>query len=243
MDEFCVSDCALFLDLDGTVLEIAAEPEGVVVPAALAGTLRLLERRLDGALAVVTGRSIADVDRFLSPMAPIAAGIHGAELRTQTGGSVRLLASPVDETIVEAVRHLAGSVDGALVELKAASVALHYRLAPAAEAQIEAALNEIVARGPRHLILCRGRKVFEIVPRHVSKGAALEAFMKLPQFIGRRPVMIGDDVSDLSAFACAESLGGRALKVAGELFSREHADFACPAAVRSWLAAQLVDDT
>lgn len=243
MDEFRLSDCALFLDLDGTVLEIAAEPEGVVVPAALADTLRLLEGRLDGALAVLTGRPIADVDRLLNPMAPIAAGIHGAELRTQPGGTVRLLANAVDATIVEAVRHLAGTVDGALVELKPASVALHYRRAPQAEAQIELALNNIVARGPKHLILCRGRKVFEIVPRHVSKGAALEAFMNLPPFVGRRPVMVGDDVSDLSAFAAAVALGGRTLKVAGELFSREHADFASPAAVRSWLAAQLLDDT
>jgi trehalose 6-phosphate phosphatase len=123
-----------------------------------------------------------------------------------------------------------------VIESKPASIALHYRLAPDAEARIETALRRILEDGPDHLILCRGRKVFEIVPAHVSKGAALETLMALPDFRGRRPVMVGDDISDETAFVAVEQLGGCGLKVAGEHFSRAEAFFSGPADVRAWLA-------
>jgi trehalose 6-phosphate phosphatase len=124
---------------------------------------------------------------------------------------------------------------GTIVETKRASVALHYRQAPVLVSQLEAALLRILAEAPDHLILARGRQVLEIVPRHVSKGAALETIMGLPAFAGRRPIMIGDDIPDLSALEVADRLGGRGLKVAGEQFARTEAQFSGPAEVRAWL--------
>ena len=228
---------ALFLDLDGTLIDIAPTPDSVGAPDGLAILLAALTQRLDGALAIVTGRPIADVDRFLAPLAPIAAGIHGAELRLEPGGHVELQAEPIEAQIVAAVRSFADDRPEFFVETKHTSIAVHYRQAPAADGHVEAALQDILEDGPDHLILARGRKVLEIVPRHISKGAALVTLMGLPAFRGRRPVMIGDDISDQSAFQAAVQLGGMGLKVAGEQFSTAEADFAGPAEVRAWLDA------
>ena len=213
---------ALFLDLDGTLIDIAQTPDGVFIPNDLVALLDNLTYRLDGALAIVTGRPIADIDRFLAPLAPVAAGIHGAELRTACHGEIELGGEPIDATVVDAVRRLAKTEVGIVVETKRVSIAVHYRLAPSAKPRIEASLRRILDDGPDHLILCPGRKVFEIVPRHVSKGAALETLLALPAFRGRQPVMIGDDVSDQSAFEASRSPrrswpqgGGRAFRPGG----------------------------
>jgi trehalose 6-phosphate phosphatase len=227
---------ALFLDLDGTLIDIAPTPDGVRIPDGLAGLLAELTRRLGGALAIVTGRPIRDVDRFLAPLAPVAAGVHGAEIRTACRGAVGLMAKAIDGAVVAAVEEMAAAEAGAVVEIKRASIAVHYRLAPAAEPRIEAALQRILRDYPEHLILCRGRKVFEVVPAHVSKGASLEMLLALPAFRGRQPVMIGDDISDQTALAAAARLGGCGLKVAGEHFNPAEAFFSGPAEVRAWLA-------
>lgn len=228
-------DFALFLDLDGTVIDIAPTPDGVTIPEGLAELLKRLGHCLGGALAVLTGRPIADVDRFLVPLVPVAAGVHGAELRLIPKGEIVSMAEPIDREIVRAVRRTADEHTGVLVEIKHASVALHYRQTPSLGPLLEAALARILVDGPDHLILARGRQVLEIVPRQVSKGAALEAIMELPAFAGRCPIMIGDDIPDLSAFEAAIGLGGSGLKVAGEQFSPAEADFAGPAEVRAWL--------
>jgi trehalose 6-phosphate phosphatase len=125
---------------------------------------------------------------------------------------------------------------GVVVETKVYSIAVHYRLAPSVEPQIEAALQGIVAGSPDHYILCPGRCVIEIVPRHVSKGVAVDTLMALPTFKGRRPIMVGDDVPDESALAAAVRHGGLGLRVAGEHFGGR-ADFDGPASVRAWLAS------
>jgi trehalose 6-phosphate phosphatase len=235
MDLEDLSTCALFLDLDGTLIDIAATPAGVSTPEGLAELLDRLTRDLGGALAILTGRPIDDVDRLLAPMVPVAAGVHGAELRPLPHGEIVCKAEPIDDEIVQAVRRLASEHSGTIVETKRASVALHYRQAPALVSQLEAALMRILAEAPDHLILARSRQVLEIVPRDVSKGAALETIMELPAFAGRRPIMIGDDIPDLSALEAAGRLGGRGLKVAGEQFSRTEAEFSGPAEVRAWL--------
>lgn len=228
---------ALFLDLDGTVIDIAPTPAGVTIPEDLASHLDRLAQWLGGALAILTGRPIGDVDRLLAPMAPVAAGVHGAELRSLPHGKIVSLTAPIDAEIVHAVQRVAEAHAGVLVELKRASIAVHYRQTPALALPLEAALARILEDGPDHLLLAHGRQVLEIVPRQVSKGSALEAIMCLPAFAGRRPIMIGDDVPDLSAFEAAIRLRGKGLKVAGEQFSEAEADFARPAEVRGWLAA------
>jgi trehalose 6-phosphate phosphatase len=235
MDLDDLSTCALFLDLDGTLIDIAATPDGVRIPEGLTALLSGLMRDLGGAVAILTGRPIEDVDRLLAPVVPVAAGVHGAELRSLPHGKVVWRAVPIDDEIVQAVRRLASEHSGTIVETKRASVALHYRQAPVLVSQLEAALLRILAEAPDHLILARGRQVLEIVPRHVSKGAALETIMGLPAFSGRRPIMIGDDIPDLSALEVADRLGGRGLKVAGEQFARTEAQFSGPAEVRAWL--------
>ena len=231
--------CAIFLDLDGTLIDIAPTPDGVTIPKGLAELLIRLEQRLGGALAVLTGRPIADVDRFLAPLVPVAAGVHGAELRSVPRGDVVHRAAPIDPDIVRSVRRVADGAADVLVETKRASIAVHYRQAPALAAALEAALARILEEGPDHMILARGRQVLEIVPRHISKGAALEVIMALPAFAGRHPVMIGDDSPDVSAFEAATRLGGKGLKVAGEQFSRAEAHFAGPAEVRAWLESMI----
>lgn len=229
--------CALFLDLDGTLIDIAPTPDGVTIPDGLVVLLQSLAHRLQGAVAIVTGRSISDIDRLLAPLKPVAAGVHGAEFRTHDDGEIVNIAQQLDPVILEAVSRLVSIDPGIVIEPKHSSIAVHYRLAPATGPQIERVLQSILANGPDHLILCAGRKVIEIVPKQVSKGTAIETFMHNPTFRGRRPVMIGDDISDQSAFEVAIRLGGLGLKVAGELYAREQADFEDPVHVLAWLSA------
>ena len=229
---------ALFLDLDGTLIDIASAPDLVTIPPDLVRLLTRLSARLNGALAIVTGRPIVDVNRFLDPLRPVTAGVHGAQLRMVTNGDVLLTVGPMDPVVASAVRKLSDLAPGIVIETKVYSIAVHYRLAPSVEPQIETALRRIVSDSPDHFILCPGRCVIEVVPRHVSKGAALDALMALPAFKGRRPIMIGDDVPDESALEAAVRHGGAGLRVAGEHFC-DKADFTGPADVRAWLATIL----
>jgi trehalose 6-phosphate phosphatase len=227
---------ALFLDLDGTLIDVAAAPDCVIVPGELVPLLARLAAGLDGAFAIVTGRPISDVDRFLAPQKFIAAGVHGAELRLAPDQGIQSRAEPLDPALIAAVAQLVQLDPGVIVELKQFSIAVHYRMAPAARVQIAVALQEILDNGPDHLILCKGRAVFEVVPKHISKGGAIDALLQLPAFRGRRPIMIGDDISDLSAFESTVRHGGLALRVAGEHFPRDAAEFDGPAHVRTWLS-------
>ena len=237
-----IRSIAVFLDVDGTLIDIALTPDRVVIPDGLVDLVRELTRHAGGALAIVTGRPIAEVDRFLAPLAPVAAGVHGAQLRRQPDGAVELRAKPIDADLVAAVQREIGSRPNIMVEAKPTSIAIHYRQAPNLAAELEAVLERILKRSADHLVLAHGRKVMEIVPRDVSKGDALKLLMELPDFRGRKPVMIGDDVSDQSAFEAATNLGGFGLKVAGERFSVADADFANPTEVRAWLATLVGSD-
>jgi trehalose 6-phosphate phosphatase len=229
------SDCALFLDLDGTLIDIAPAPDLVRIPAELVPLLSRLSLGLDGAVAIISGRPIADINRFLDPLRLAAAGVHGAQLRTSIGGDILLTVGPMDPVVASAVSRLGALHPGVVIEPKVHSIAVHYRKAPAVEPQIEAELTRIVADSPDHFILSPGRCVIEVIPRHVSKGAALEALLALPPFKGRRPIMVGDDVPDESALIAAERHGGSGLRVAGEHFGGQ-AHFKGPHEVRTWLA-------
>jgi trehalose 6-phosphate phosphatase len=227
--------CALFLDIDGTLLRVVATPDAVHVPAGLAAMLQDLTRVLGGALALLTGRRIADADRLLAPAQPIASGVHGTEMRLSAGGRVEMLAPAIPSYIVEAITALARVFPGVLVEEKAGGVAVHYRGAPQAQPGLQAELETIIAASPQRLVLCKGRKVLEVVPSGYSKGTALESILALPAFKGRRPVMIGDDTGDEPALEAAARLGGVGLRVGGEHFPVESADFAGVDSVHAWL--------
>jgi trehalose 6-phosphate phosphatase len=232
-------DIALFLDFDGTLVEIATRPGDVAPSKGLIDLLEGLDRALGGAVAIVTGRSIADLDGFLAPATFVAAGLHGAEYRTSRAEIARPVATPIDPVLIAAVCRLEEILPGVRVEAKGATISVHWREAPGVERPLAAELDRILRDGPSHLEISRGRKVFEICPRHVSKGAAIDVLTGLAAFRGRRPIMIGDDVSDESAFVAAERLGGIGFRVRGETFGRDIADFASPRQVREWLSVLL----
>lgn len=227
--------CALFLDVDGTLLELAPTPQDVKVPEGLIALLQRLFVGLDGAVAIVTGRLISDIDFILSPVRLTAAGVHGAEMRNDPNRDIERVGAELPDAIVKAVRKLAHSIPGVIAEPKGTGLALHYRLAPMAEGEILAALRHALERHSGAFEVVPGKKVFEVVPAGLSKGTALIRLSELPQFRGRVPIMIGDDIGDVPAFAAAEALDGFGLRVAGEQFAASEADFAGPRAVMDWL--------
>ena len=226
---------ALFLDFDGTLVDMAATPGGVWPEPGLVELLQKLAQNLDGALAIVTGRPLSDIDRLLAPTLLRGAGVHGAEVRDEAGGPVREAAPPLREDFVDAVRRLEEIAPGVLVERKNAAIAVHYRLAETMGPEVERRLRALLSEAGEALDLRPGRMLVEAVPHTVSKGEALRAFMRKPPFAGRLPIMIGDDSGDVVAFEAAEAMGGRGLRVAGEFFSSGDAHFSGTAAVRQWL--------
>ncbi len=227
---------ALFLDFDGTLVDIAPSPESVEVPEDLPALLARLDNVLSGAVAIVTGRSIDAIDLYLAPWRPVTAGAHGAEIRMGREKIVQAAKSLPPEWVA-AVSALCGKVQGASIEIKRSSISVHYRSNPGAGPRIEDELRQALRGELGDFVILPGRMVFEIMPSHVSKGRAVETLLELPQFSGRRPLMIGDDRSDEAAFRAAEQRGGLALTVAGEHFPKESADFSRPSEVRDWLAA------
>jgi trehalose 6-phosphate phosphatase len=203
--------CALFLDFDGTLVDIAPEPGAVTVPCSLVPTLGALHRYLGGAVAVVSGRPIAEIDQFLAPLRLPTAGIHGVERRTAADTLVRAALQPL-QAVEAAAAALAAAHPALLIEHKQASLAVHYRRAPALEALCVAALQDAVDRSPG-LVLLRGKMVVEAKPGGASKGSAIEAFLGEPPYAGRTPVFIGDDVTDEAGFATVQRLGGLGVKV------------------------------
>ena len=228
---------ALFIDIDGTLLSVAPTPDAVMVPAGLVQLLDGLASGLGGAIAILTGRRVADADRLFAPLKLVASGVHGTELRSERGGPIATLAPTIPSDVIGAMNNIAGVASGILVEQKGCGVAVHYRNAPLARRALETELAAIIAASSYDLVLRKGRKVLEAIPNGYSKGTALAALLSRPPFKGRSPVMVGDDVGDEPAFLTAERLGGMALRVAGEHFDKQEADFDGVAGVHAWLKA------
>lgn len=226
---------ALYLDIDGTLLDVALTPSSVHIPPQLAGLLTSLAAALDGALAIVTGRRIEDADGLLAPFRSTAAGVHGAQMRRDAHEEITRLSPGLDEEIVTRIGHIVERIPGIMLENKGAGVTLHYRRAPERKPDLLQALNELLPHHGERFTICGGRKVVEVLPVGYSKGRALRHLAELAPFAGRTPVMIGDDVSDESAFAAARDLRGYGFKVAGENFSSEEAQFGSPREVLAWL--------
>jgi trehalose 6-phosphate phosphatase len=236
LPEILGPDCALFLDFDGTLVDIADRPDSVVVPPTLVRTLQGLQACLGGALAIVSGRPIEQIDGHLHPLVLPAAGVHGAERRTAQGGLVHADVPPLQRPL-DAAEALARRHGGLQVERKRGSIALHYRRAPELESVCLAAMQEAVDASPG-LTLLKGKMVLEAKPCNVSKGHAIEAFLQEAPFTGRRPVFIGDDVTDEVGFAAVQRLGGLGVKI-GPGASVAEARLADATAMRSALDAAL----
>ncbi len=229
-------DWAIFIDIDGTLLEMAPRPDAVIVPAGLVSMLGVLADRLGGALALSTGRSVAEADRLLTPLKLVTSGVHGTEVRSSQDGAAAMLMPPVSAALLKEVMEVARMSPEILVETKGAGVAVHYRQVPELRPVLEIELGRIADRRDT-IVLRPGRRVLEIIPKGYTKGAGLAWLMRRPPFEGRRPIMIGDDYGDESALSVAQSLGGIGLRVAGEYFAPEVADFSGVVATRAWLTA------
>jgi trehalose 6-phosphate phosphatase len=237
-----LSETAVLLDIDGTLLDFAATPREVWVPPGLARTLSGLMTRTSGALAMVSGRSLNDIDLIFAPDLFPAVGGHGAEMRLSTDGeAVASHAPPMDKELKQRLAAVAKLSPGILLEDKGYSLALHYRLAPHAEKAIYEAVSLIRADLPNAPIeVLPGKCVCEIKPSGFNKASGVLELMKHEPFKGRRPIFIGDDVTDETVFAIMPDLNGlsfsvgrRAQGVAGHLDQ--------PADVRAFLA-HLLDD-
>jgi len=220
---------ALFLDIDGTLIDIKPSPEAVEVPATLPSVLERARDWLGGALAVVSGRPIGQIDALMAPLKLPCAGEHGAVLRKPDGSVVRPSgALGVPRAWMAHAKSVAGQWKGVLVEDKDFVLSVHYRQAPESKDDVHALLQSIVAADPEEFEILTTKMGFEIRHRHATKAAAVTGLMDSEPFAGRIPVFIGDDVTDEDGFRAARKMGGLGLHVA-EAFGG-HAS-----CVREWL--------
>jgi trehalose 6-phosphate phosphatase len=219
----------LFLDIDGTLLDIAPRPDAVQVPKGLAPALAKASRWLGGALALASGRSLAEIDHLMAPLRPPCLAEHGAIIRFVDGATA--VVGP-DCAVPRRWRiELHAAVrdwPGVLVEDKAYGLAVHFRLAPERQADVLDLVQAAVAQDPAAFEILPAHMAFEIRHRSLSKAAAVERFMPRAPFAGRIPVFVGDDVTDEDGFRAARAMGGLALDV-GDAFGGE------PSRVRRWL--------
>lgn len=203
---------ALFLDFDGTLADLAPHPDAVAVDADLGDVLARLAARLDGALAIVTGRPISVIDRHFAPHRFDVAGLHGAEMRLR-GVLHQAARDPHLAVLVARLKDRFALAPGVVVEDKGGSVAVHWRLCPQAQPDVTAALLDGLERlGPGWRLL-QGKAVLELLPAAATKGDAIRTFLQEPPFTGRRPVFAGDDVTDEDGFAFVQAVGGLAFRV------------------------------
>lgn len=221
---------AFLLDFDGTLVDIAPTPELVVVPTGLAQTLVTLRDRCGGALGVVSGRPIAQIDHFLAGIPHAVAGEHGIAVRHAPDQPVQRAELPElpPEWLDEAERIVARH-PGARVEHKHTGLVLHFRAVPEAGPALREAAEELLARDPmRRFHLQAAKMAWELKPGGIDKGTAVRQLMQQPPFAGRVPVFVGDDVTDEDGIRAAEAMGGIGLRIPE--------DFATPALFRAWLA-------
>jgi trehalose 6-phosphate phosphatase len=229
---------ALLLDIDGTIVDMAITPGSVVVHEGLRASLTELHAKCAGALALVSGRLIADIDELFAPLRLPAIGAHGAEMRLRSGAPISARNA---DTIGAPVRQLVASaaeIDPHIIlEDKASSLAVHYRMAPHAEGVLKTEIAAIMARlQATDLEVMHGKAVIEIKSSYFSKGAAVRELMKHPPFRHRQPVFIGDDTTDQTVFEILPALGGVGYSVERPMRGT-NGMFRSPRDVRRWLAS------
>lgn len=225
---------AIVLDVDGTLLDIAGAPDEVRVPSDVRDVLVRLDGLLNGALAFISGRTLADLDRLFAPSVFTAAGCHGGEVRYPGGAIVSSI--PLPATIRARLAHLSRLGQGIVVEDKVYTLAIHYRLAPELAPRLLNAVEEIRPELDRaNLQVLHGKAVVEIKPKSFDKGTALRHLMAFAPFTGRRPVFAGDDVTDRDVFAVLPAFDGIGISV-GSAISGAAFVVESPSEIRRWLA-------
>jgi trehalose 6-phosphate phosphatase len=229
---------ALLLDVDGTIVDMAVTPGSVTVADSLRASLRELHKRCDGALALVSGRLIGDIDNLFAPLRLPAIGGHGAEMRPTEDSPIQArTADAIGEGLRKLVMAAAAVDPRVIVEDKTSSLAVHYRLAPHMEQPLKTKIAAIIARlGLRDLEILPGKAVIEIKSTRFSKGVAVRELMKLPPFQDRKPVFLGDDTTDETVFDILPRLGGLGYSVERSMRGA-NGMFGSPHDVRDWLSS------
>lgn len=207
------ADWAYFLDVDGTLVELAPTPDGIRVDARMLDLLVQAYRLCGGALALVSGRTLADLDARLGLKHLPASGQHGLEWRDAAGAGGHHSAADDIRAIAPHVRALQHRHRQLIVEDKGMSIALHYRAAPRLGGHLHRSIRALVRSSNRHVEIQAGKRVVEIKPKGWDKGKAIESFMARPPFAGRRPVFIGDDLTDEHGFEVINRMDGVSIKV------------------------------
>ena len=228
---------AVFLDFDGTLVEFDDNPQNVAIAPRALEQLRVLQRTHSGALAIVSGRQIADLDRFLAPLSFAAAGVHGLERRLAPGGETVMLAGP---EALDSVRRSLESPLAASPELqledKGTALVIHYRTAPSLEARAKAMMQAAI-QGRDDMVLMQGDGIVEVHPAGMDKGKAVADLMGEPVFAGRVPVYVGDDVTDEFALDYVRKAGGISVKI-GEAASAAEFRLKDVTALHHWLGVR-----
>lgn len=228
---------ALFLDIDGTLVDIAPTPESVVILPTLPNILTSISQALNGALALISGRPMSDIDRMF-PVQLDAAGTHGAEWQC-AGVTMREDSDRLDAiaNIMPRIQERVYELPGLLLEKKRQAIALHYRQNPERKADAWALAEQVVTELGADFRLLAGNGVVEIVAANVDKGKAIERFMTVAPYIGRVPVFAGDDVTDESGFQVINRMNGISIKVGDTYSQSARFRIASTIELRSWLVA------
>ncbi|MEM1263067.1 MAG: trehalose-phosphatase [Pseudomonadota bacterium] len=231
-----LSDTALFLDIDGTLLPLQSDPAGVASDPVLRQKLTELVTRTDGALALVSGRTLADIDRIFAPLAFSAAGTHGGEIRHRGADLSPPGLSALDEMALKPIADFVAANRGLLLENKGVSVTLHFRERPDLEADCRAMIDALYERHPEGMQVIAGKMVFELTPIAANKGAAIQRLLGEPPFRGRQPVFLGDDTTDEAGFTVVNDAGGLSVLVGERDTTAATHRLEGVAAVHGWLS-------
>jgi len=235
IDAVTLPSRAVLLDVDGTILDLAPTPLEVVVPPDLTVALELLSKRVGGALAFVSGRPLAELDLFFAPLKLPSIAVHGAELR-QADGTVRRTTLFLDPQLKAEIAGIADDRPGVVIEDKGYSIAVHYRQVPHLGHEVRDAVSAVCARfTSARLEILPGKSVVEVKQPSFNKGTAVRELMQHEPFKGRRPIFIGDDVTDEAAFEVMPEFDGVGFSVGREMQGIAGM-FETPAAVRRWIA-------
>ena len=234
-------ETSLFLDFDGTLVDIAARPDQVQVARTLPGLIESLSDRLGGRLALISGRALEALDGMLGPINVAMAGSHGGEFRPAGSSEVQALAAPLPEGIAQGLSRFARENGGLLIERKPFSMAVHYRDHPGLRDALLTAARDLARNCGAGIT--EGKMVIEVVMPGSDKGSAVAKFMAMPLFAGTRPYFVGDDVTDEDAFRAVTRFDGGGILVGSMRDTAAHWRLDSVQSVHAWLAHGLQRDS